>query len=431
VPGAGSHGSGNSQKLRLRLGMVIKPMVIFWEFCRLLVRLQLADWRFRSSLPARWQRCTLKDVPIARVEELLMRWAGGSVWRGGPQAALVGTPCLAAEHFRGKTLASNPALEMGSWQQWPRRRGRLFWCGPIVDHFGHQLGEFGGRVLLASLDPRPGTLLFLHPDPGAGWGQLKSWQRAWINYLNPRRKSVVVCAGGFVAESLVVIPQQQRLGELPTALHWLALSWRSSQIQVRGESEGVREVLVLSRAQHSPALDAGKLRGSVAGEQAFDRIMFQRGAKVLYPEQLSFAEQLRLLHNASTVVIAEGSALHTLELLGYQPEKQVIVIARRPLWPGMEQPLQCRFPKLEWIDAVDELWWLEPANPRVKGLAMLNWQSALGRLGTALGWSFSAAEALSLQKAAREQLECLRGNSQMQMEHCGAEHRQAQRAGGW
>ena len=89
--------------------------------------------------------------------------------------------CPGLRHYRGDEPADDPAQRMDSADQWPVESGRMFWCGPIVDHFGHQLGEFGGRVLLASLDSRPGHLLFLHPDGDQAFDQLTSWQRPGSN----------------------------------------------------------------------------------------------------------------------------------------------------------------------------------------------------------------------------------------------------------
>ena len=79
---------------------------------------------------------------------------------------------------------------------------------PIVDYFGHQLGEYGGRQLLSSLDQRNGQLLFLHPCEDLYFRQLLNWQKAWIRYLNPTDKTVCIRYGAFHARELVVIPLQ-------------------------------------------------------------------------------------------------------------------------------------------------------------------------------------------------------------------------------
>lgn len=385
------------------------------------------DWQFRRRQPPGWKRMRLPNVPVAPVEELLMRWAGGSVWRGGPQAMPWHRPCAALHHYRGEARADDPALTLQNADQWPVVSGRLFWCGPIVNHFGHQLGEFGGRVLLASLDTRPGHLLFLHPEGDRDLGDLLPWQQAWIQFLNPTGKPVLIRGGSFRARDLVVVPQQQRLGCAPTPRHLLALTARGRHLQQRP----LNEVIVLSRSQFAKSQDESSLRGSIAGEAAFDRWMASQGAKIVHPEQLPFNEQLELLHNARRLIVAEGSALHALELIGRQPQKDVVVMARRPLWPGMDRPLRSRFPRLIWLDAVHELHWLEPSNPRVKGVARLDWPLVLRTLCNRFGWLADTGTVLELTAAADAQLTHLSQTLPMQCKVCDADSRQTLRAGGW
>ena len=389
------------------------------------LHLRWADFWFRASQGTGYRRIARADVPVAPIEEMLMRWAGGSVWRGGPQLE-AGKPCAALDHWRGSEAVGEPAHNR-NWTHWPRRQQRLFWCGPLCDHFGHQLGEFGGRVLLSSLDRQPGSLLFLHQDPAASWETLKPWQRDWIEYLNPTGKPVLISSGGFRAAQLVAIPQQQRLGELPTQQHLAALSQRSRVL----DGPAIEKVVVLSRSKHAPADNPADLRGSFAGEVAFDDRMAACGAQIVYPELLSLRALLELLHRAQRLVVAEGSVLHALELLGYEPNKQVVVLARRPLWPGLERPLRCRFPRLRWIDAVEELVWREPSNPRVKGVARLNWNQALQELDAALGWPPRPADVNVLDRASREQLQKLHHCGKLNRLHCGPEQRIPLRSGGW
>ena len=369
----------------------------------------------------------LLDVPVAPIEELLMRWAGGSVWRGGPQLMPWHRPCPALHHYRGDEPADDPARGMSGGERWPIETGLLFWCGPIVDHFGHQLGEFGGRVLLASLDPRPGTLLFLHPEGERRLEDLTPWQQAWIRHLNPRRKPVLIRGGGFQARKLVVIPQQQRLGCPPTPRHLLALNARGRCLK----GNPIDEVVVLSRSRFAMGRDKTSLRGSVAGETAFDTWIAAQGAKIVHPETLPFYEQLELLQNARQLVVAEGSALHALELISRQTDKQVIVIARRPLWPGMDRPLRSRFPQLTWIDAVKELHWLDPANPRVKGVAKLDWTQVVQTLNACFGWQTTTADITALEDAANAQLAELHLKLPMQQRICTEDDRRPLRTGGW
>jgi len=111
--------------------------------------------------------------------------------------------------------------------------------------------------------------------------------------------------------------------------------------------------------------------------------------------------------NARLLVVSEGSALHGLELLGWQPQTQLVVIARRPLWPGMDLPLRARFPEVHSLEAVQELFWLPPANPRVKGLACLEMHWLLSELEPYLGLRFSNAEKQQVEAAACQQIQQL------------------------
>jgi hypothetical protein len=285
------------------------------------------------------------------------------------------------------------------------------------------VGEFASRILLSSLDPRPGSLLFLQAEPAP----LQSWQRALIDYLNPFRKPVMVSGGGFIAGRLIAIPQQQRLAQDPTLAYLMALSLRSLPLR-RHVDAGIT---VLSRARHAPARSPQEMRGSFAGEAAFDALMALLGARIVYPEELPLEQQLRLFRNARSLVVSEGSALHALELMGYQPSTQVVVIARRPHWPGQERPLQCRFPNLHWLDSVGQLYWREGTNPRVKGLAQINWHDLLPRLGDALGWSFSVEDAAALHQAAEQQIHTLQDQMSLCAQVCTSADRQAADSGFW
>jgi hypothetical protein len=300
------------------------------------LNLSIADWNFRlKQRPFLRRRTTLRNVIVAPIEEMLMRWAGGSIWRGGPQQP-PGRPCSALNHYRGNQAVSDPAQALDGAEGWPMETKRLFWCGPLVNHFGHQLGEFGGRVLMASLDHRQGTLLFLHPDSNQSMTTLLAWQQAWIRFLNPGRKPILISSGGFRAQELVIIPEHQRLGQAPNPSYLTALTRRGQTLT----AAAIHNIVVFSRTRFAPGTDPRRLHGSVAGEHQFDAWMASQGAQIIFPETLSLDDQLRLLHNAKRLVIAEGSALHALELIGWQPEKQVAVIARRPLWKGMDRPLR-------------------------------------------------------------------------------------------
>ncbi len=356
---------------------------------------------------------------MAPLQELLNRWAGGSVLRGGPQWP----GCPALIHFRGQQPASDPAFGLDDVKHWPHRPERLFWCGPLCDHFGHQVGEFASRILISSLDPRPGTLLFLQQRSQP----LHPWQQALIAYLNPRTKPVLVTTGGFVAERLVAIPQQQRLAQDPSPFHLFALTWLSRRLR----HKPIQQVVVLSRARYAPAQSARGMRGSFAGEAMFDAVLQALGARIVYPEEMPLHDQLQLFCNARRLIVSEGSALHGLELMGYQPQTRLVVIARRPLWHGQERPLQCRFPDLHWLEAVQEMVWRPGTNPRVKGLARLDWNQLLPTLGALMDLPLTLEHAAMVESSACEQLAALAREVALESAVPNPSERRSADDGGW
>ena len=107
------------------------------------------------------------------------------------------------------------------------------------------------------------------------------------------------------------------------------------------------------------------------------------------------------------------------------------VIARRPLWPGMDRPLKSRFPQLNWIDVVVAMHWLPPANPRVKGIAQLDWEQLTAELCKRFNWNATEDDISDLKHSANKQLSVLRQKLPLQTQQCQANDRLALRAGGW
>ena len=385
----------------------------------------VAAKKFEAKYVVRRRNWVAKDIPVLPFVELLELWRGGSIYRGGPQAVTATEKAL-FHHWRGQIIVSDP-IESARTAQLRSLPGRFFWCGPICDHFGHMVGEFSGRILASSLDSHEGTLIFAAKEgEHRDWKNLKTWQRSLISYLNPANKPVFILKEPALVEEIVAIPSQQRLMALPTAWQLAALGYCSR----RYIHEPIPEPIVLSRARHASCTNPNNLLGSFAGEAALDSLLARHGARVVYPELLSLEEQLRITMNARRLVVSEGSALHGLELLGWRPHTQLVVIARRPRWPDMDLPLRARFGKMQWIDAVQELLWLPPANPRVKGLARLDTDLLLDQLEDCLGMQFSHSERLTIHNAAARQIDGL--TSQLQLKRdCSPPRQPLAQQSGW
>jgi hypothetical protein len=359
---------------------------------------------FVEQVQQRWpgesyRRLRLRNWPIQPFIDLLNRPAGGHAYCGGPLFAdLSLLPAL--RHFRGDRCIDDPLQEPAdaSPKLRTRLRGRAFWCGPVCHHFGHQVADFGSRVLLASLEPQPGVLLWQRFGPGSDQ-PLKAWQSSLLRYLNPGGKRIHWIHEPVRVDELVVIPQQARMRAAPTLAHLAALTW----LQRCLPAGDTAPLLYLSRSRFSPCRSADSLLGGYAAEREFEAILEGMGVQVLHPQELPLEQQLCLYRAASTIIVAEGSAQHGLELLGYNGSKRVLVICRRPQQPGMELPLQARFPHVRFLQAMRE-WWMAKGDVPWNGLALLDYRAVAAALAP-LGLPLTTTDVTVLEEAAAQQLE--------------------------
>ena len=196
---------------------------------------QWQGWIQQHYGGATWRTQRLRGAAVQPFVDLLNRPAGGEAYCGGVlfddsqrQPGL--------RHFRGDQAIDRP---LTSWAE-PQRPvggygGRLFWCGPLGFHFGHQIADFGSRVLLASVDPRGGELLWLPWRAASAWEELLPWQRTLLSYLNPGGKRHRIATEPLRVAELVVVPQQARMRAAPSLAHLEALGWCERAITSRQE----------------------------------------------------------------------------------------------------------------------------------------------------------------------------------------------------
>jgi hypothetical protein len=303
-------------------------------------------------------------------------------------------------HYRGDTPIDRPLAYWHSCRQKPQRvKERLFWCGPLTNHFGHQIADFGSRVLRSSIDPRDGELLWMPWLSSCQWQNLEPWQRSLIWYLNPGHKPVLITNDPIIANELIIWPQQARMRALPTASHLEALSWCEQRLPpISG-----KDIIYVSRVNFAPCNSHETLKGAFAAESLFEAILRERGVAVVYPETISLEEQIQTYRQAKSIIIAEGSAQHGLELLGYHPRKKIVLICRRPQQRGMELPLLARFPQLEVVQAVQQLWF-EANGVSWNGLSLIDWNVVANSMQKKIGVTLSQQEISALSICGSTQL---------------------------
>ena len=366
-------------------------------------RLRVEQTSFNRRIEAHyggapWRTHALREALVQPFQDLLNRPAGGEAYCGGviffdPDVQ----PTL--RHFRGERAIDRPLTGLVSGQPAPLRlEGRQFWCGPLAFHFGHQIADFGSRVLVASLDPRGGELLWCPWRTGTCWEELLPWQQFLISYLNPGNKPHRICTRPLQLQELVVVPQQARMRAAPTPDHLEALSWCEGVLAPRPLG-----VVYVSRARFAPCTNANLLKGAFAAEELLERFLQERGVTVVHPETLGLKDQLEIYLGAKTLIVAEGSAQHGLELLGVHPDKPVVVICRRPQLEGMCWPLQARFPQVKFVEAIKSQWQAKDG-VAWNGLAMLDWHVVATKLNPLLPLPLSETDCYALEQASEEQL---------------------------
>ncbi len=333
------------------------------------------------------ERMEFTDVRVVPNEVALEGRIFGCLFRGGPLWPDFKRQVLARQ-CRGAT--PRPVDER------PRSHGadaqkvypRAVWCGPVVGHFGHMIADFGMRIAAAAhFEPDAHFLFSGRPDTWPGVLQPPRVLYDFLHIWGVPLERVRILRRPVHARSLIVYPQAERLGGgAPSEAYLDFLQTVSPPVRPRAEKD--IDALYVSRA--------GFLRGGLAAESYLEEVMAGVGAVVIRPETVPLFEQLEIYGRARRLVFCEGSALHTLQLLG-RLDAEVVVICRRP---GQRLGLASLLPRCRSVTYVDALagivFGLRPNGlPQAsKGIGVLQEKRFLERMAEAgldlrRGWSSS------------------------------------------
>lgn len=211
-----------------------------------------------------------------------------------------------------------------------REGGDFFWAGPIHDHFGHQVVEFSMRIPL-TLQVNPAATLVFSARLGSrnfDLAETPAFFRAILDWFGVPPERVLIVDRPTLFRRLHVTPQGER--QVPpdaTAPADLAAA-APRPAHLRALTEHARARLGAPVRQGVVFVSRSALRTSIAGESDLDTLFERSGARVFRPEQAPLAEQLATYASAATLVFADGSAVHGLQLMGRNVGK-VILIRRR------------------------------------------------------------------------------------------------------
>lgn len=280
-----------------------------------------------------------EGVVVAPYSELLDSPGGLSDHRGGPHWPDWEKQTW-ARHQRGNRPVDAEPVRVDARS---RLRGSMVWAGPVVTHFGHQVADFGMRIAPSLIQFGPKEFLFAtHPrygfrsinDTPRFFRQLLAW------YGIGTGQASLLAEASIVGELLVAAQSEQLQGPepRPEILAWLAE--HAHRRLGRMERSGT---IYVSRAG---------MTARFAGEVQLELLMRRAGVAVMRPELLPLDEQLRAYVGAERVVFAEGSAIHSVQLLGGRALGHVAVLVRRSGARLAARAIYARAESVRYLEAV-------------------------------------------------------------------------------
>ncbi len=217
----------------------------------------------------------------------------------------------------------------------------LYWCGPIVLHFGHQIADFSTRIASYDISKKEFLYCFaVHPRSNIVTVEdTPVYFREILEWFNIPLERVKIISKPILAKSLVCVPQQEQLANVSP--HDDYLDKLDMNVAKNLDIKRKSGIYYISRA--------GFKTGTIAGEAYLEYILGMHGVKVIRPETISLKEQLRIYYTAKKIIFSEGSAIHTLQLLG-RNISQVYIINRRPNTTLAKQLLAKRCEILQYFD---------------------------------------------------------------------------------
>ena len=221
-----------------------------------------------------------------------------------------------ARQSRARERQSSTSADIESWDLGSRRRpesleGTWLYAGPIYKHFGHCMAESFHRLwpLMLHSNLSLKGVLFLGENNECDQinKQLLDYQREVIAHFKLTSLEIRVCTKPLLVEKILIASQASTLGPLsePSDQYIdMLTNYNPSPV-----NEFSNKRFYISRTQLSST-------SRLIGEKLLEKKLKEFGYQVIYPELISFKQQLDIYASADRLVFCEGSAVHGLEILG-------------------------------------------------------------------------------------------------------------------
>ena len=280
---------------------------------------------------------SFKDIPVTPFVDLLMARQGRSAHKGGPawtdfESQLFARHCrdgVAVDHCPNACI---PGTVL---------RGDHAWGGPIVGHYGHQLSEFSMRYVPTLVEWPQARFLVSSVQ---GQTTSENCPRFFLRILDWLGVSdVKFVQEPVLVRNLHVVAQAEQLRAVgPSPWHLSRMNTLTETRLGVPKGDSMQRRIYVSRS---------KQKSKIAGEAYVERLLHAVGFMVVYPEEHDLFDQLRMYRQAEKIVFCEGSALHTLQLLG-EGLGEVLVLNRRKGATIAAEMIRPRCKNLHYIDAL-------------------------------------------------------------------------------
>jgi len=185
--------------------------------------------------------------------------------------------------------------------QWAYDPASYFYCGAVYPHYGHCLLSTLSRYWIFSRRREVGNKILFHGAHPFSLPFLAFWLRHcglseadFVTFEHPTRVRQLTCVGAAFEELLCA---HDAFGDL---CRTIARNARATA----GRDKTLRPVYV-SKSRVSSGVSR------FVNEDALERELDALGVRIVHPETLPFAEQIRLFHEAPLILGTAGSAIHT------------------------------------------------------------------------------------------------------------------------
>ncbi len=252
------------------------------------------------------------DIKCSPIIELLATPTGGREHVAGPHFPDFDSQTL-FRHRRGNNQPIDSLPPDFNKDSAKKLDGYYLYGGCIVDHYGHFISEFIHRLIPGIHDFPNSKILFC---TNGEFQKVPKFVTDLFEFFGILDRVYYLYEDSIVS-NLIVYPQAEYIGSASPTAEYIDLL--TSHARTKLERKDGNSKVFVSRSRQ-------KIR--FVAEEFLDYFFAQLGFLVFYPEEHTLLNQLNVYSNADVLFFSEGSALHTLQIIG-KIRADVYVISRR------------------------------------------------------------------------------------------------------